>query len=62
MVDSWTYNLNDTLDDTTHLNDHGSVVFGRIVSDLMVEKYEDIGRWTLPNRTLSFDVENGIFA
>jgi len=62
MADSWTYNLNDTLDDTTHLNDHGSVVFGRIVSDLMVEKYGDIGRWTLPNRTLSFDVENGIFA
>ena len=57
---SWVYNLNDTANDTTHLNDWGSVVFGRIVSDLLVDKYGDIAYWTKPNRTLTWEVEHGI--
>lgn len=57
---SWKYNLDDTANDTTHLNDWGSVVFGRIVSDLLVEKYEDIARWTRPNATLTIEIERGI--
>ena len=44
LAASWVYNLNDTANDITHLNDYGSVVFGRLVSDLMVEKYE--GKYT----------------
>jgi len=58
-VASWKYNLDDTANDTTHLNDWGSVVFGRIVSDLMVAKYDDIRYWTKPNRTLTLEIENG---
>ncbi|KAK5137880.1 hypothetical protein LTR08_006649 [Meristemomyces frigidus] len=57
---SWVYNLNDTANDTTHLNDYGSVVFGRIVSDLMVEKYDDIKFWTKPNATLTYELDHGI--
>ena len=57
---SWAYNLNDTANDTTHLNDWGSVVFGRMVSDLMVEKYEDIRLWTRQNETLTWEIEHGI--
>jgi len=57
---SWAYNLDDTANDTTHLNDHGSVVFGRIVSDLLVAKYDDIARWTKANATLSAEIKAGI--
>jgi len=57
---SWKYNLNDTADDTTHLNDYGSVVFGRMVSDLMVDKYDDILFWTVSNTTLTNEIEHGI--
>ena len=59
---SWKYNLDDTANDTTHLNDHGSVVFGRLVSDLLVEKYEDIAYWTRPNGTLTSEIERGVSA
>lgn len=55
---SYVYNL--ASDDYTHLNDWGKVVFGRMVSDLMVEKYKDIAAWTKPNATLSEQIENGI--
>lgn len=55
---SWTYNLNP--DDHTHLNDWGSVVFGRLVSDLLIAKYDDIGEWTVPNKTLSRELKEGL--
>ena len=64
---SWVYNLEDGGNvtqlngtDQTHLNAKGSVVFGRMVSDLMVEKYEDIKFWTRPNATLTYELEHGI--
>lgn len=55
---SWAYNY--LPDDRTHLNDWGSVVFGRLVSDLLVEKYDDIAVWTKPNATLSEALREGI--
>lgn len=55
---SWRYNY--LPDDRTHLNDWGSVVFGRLVSDLLVEKYKDIAAWTKPNATLTAALENGV--
>ncbi|KXT13667.1 hypothetical protein AC579_4991 [Pseudocercospora musae] len=49
---SWGYDLAEG--DHTHLNDYGSVVFGRLVSDLLLEKYgEKFEEWTVPNATLS---------
>lgn len=55
---SWAYNY--LPDDRTHLNDWGSVVFGRLVSDLLVEKYEDVAVWTRPNATLSAALREGV--
>ena len=55
---SWAYNLAE--DDKTHLNHWGSVVFGRIVSDLLVEKYRDIAAWSKPNTTLTEEIKQGI--
>ncbi|OTA39433.1 hypothetical protein BTJ68_00579 [Hortaea werneckii EXF-2000] len=61
------YNLNDggeveklNGEDNTHLNVWGSIVFGRMVSDLMVEKYWDIAFWTKPNVTMSWEIEHGV--
>jgi lysophospholipase L1-like esterase len=55
---SWAYNY--LPDDRTHLNEWGSVVFGRLVSDLLVEKYEDVAVWTRPNVTLSAKLREGV--
>ncbi|KAI7306151.1 chloride channel protein 3 [Hortaea werneckii] len=61
------YNLNDggeveklNGEDNTHLNVWGSIVFGRMMSDLMVEKYWDIAFWTKPNVTMSWEIEHGV--
>lgn len=51
------YNLSPS--DNTHLNLHGSVVFGRIVSDLLVAKYSDIAAYTIPNATLTALINEG---
>ncbi|KAI0017137.1 GDSL-like Lipase/Acylhydrolase [Xylariomycetidae sp. FL0641] len=51
------YNLNG--DDTTHLNDYGSLVFGRMVADLMLREKQSLRRWIRPNETLSFDLWHG---
>ena len=59
---SWKYNLDDTANDTTHLDDYGSVVFGRMVSDLLVTNYADIRYWTKPNATLTYELDHGIAA
>jgi len=39
---------------------HGSVVFGRLVSDLLVAKYQDIAAVTKPNATLSAELADGV--
>lgn len=52
------YNL--APDDWTHLNQWGGVVFARIVSDLLVEKYGSIFTpFTTPNATLSALIKAG---
>lgn len=48
--------------DTTHLNDYGSVVFGRLVADLLLQKLPELDAWFTPNETLSYDLANGIAA
>ncbi|KAI1127862.1 GDSL-like Lipase/Acylhydrolase [Nemania abortiva] len=52
------YNLNP--DDNTHLNAWGSVVFGRIVADLLLEKKPKLEAWIAPNATLSALIANGL--
>ncbi|KAJ4374898.1 hypothetical protein N0V83_001976 [Neocucurbitaria cava] len=52
------YNLNGT--DRTHLSDWGGVVFARIVSDLLVEKYpSEFEEVTRKNATLSATIKAG---
>ncbi|KIN03277.1 carbohydrate esterase family 12 protein [Oidiodendron maius Zn] len=46
--------------DHTHLNPWGEIVFGRMVSDLLVAKYHDIAAYTKPNATLSNELAKGI--
>ena len=55
---SWRYNHLPS--DRTHLNEWGGVVFGRLVSDLLVEKYKDIKVWTTANETLSRALRDGL--
>ncbi|KAI0154379.1 SGNH hydrolase-type esterase domain-containing protein [Xylariaceae sp. FL1272] len=51
------YNL--AADDNTHLNDYGSIVFGRMLADLLIEKKSDLEQWIRPNQTLSQEIANG---
>jgi len=46
--------------DRTHLNPYGTIVFGRLVSDLLVAKYKDIAAVTAPNATLSAQLAKGL--
>ena len=52
------YNFDPT--DRTHLNPYGTIVFGRLVSDLLVAKYKDIAAVTTPNATLSAKLAQGL--
>jgi hypothetical protein len=47
-------------DDTTHLNVDGSIVFGRMVSDLLLAKVSGVAEVTRPNQTLSEQIKTGI--
>ncbi|KAI4730227.1 esterase [Aureobasidium sp. EXF-10728] len=58
--EAWKYNLNPT--DYTHLNGWGSVVFGRMVSDLMVRRFRDIGAVTERDGRLSREIWEGVAA
>lgn len=52
-----------TARDRTHLNPWGEVVFGRMVSDLLVEKYTwEFKEWTVGNETLSRLIREGKLA
>jgi len=55
---AWAYNYMGT--DKTHLNLWGTIVFGRLVSDLLVAKYSDIALETSRNATMSYQLANGI--
>ncbi|GKT84428.1 GDSL-like lipase/acylhydrolase [Colletotrichum tofieldiae] len=52
------YNLVPT--DNTHLNDEGSVVFGRLVADLLLQKEKQLAQWFTPNKTLSDEIWKAI--
>lgn len=56
------YKYNFDADDYTHLNAWGSVVFGRMVSGLLGDKYADVKAVTLANATLSAEIEEGVAA
>ncbi|OLN86867.1 Rhamnogalacturonan acetylesterase RhgT 2 [Colletotrichum chlorophyti] len=46
--------------DNTHLNDEGSVVFGRLVADLLLQKQTALKQWFTPNQTLSDEIWKAI--
>ncbi|KAH8198568.1 hypothetical protein TruAng_007249 [Truncatella angustata] len=54
------YDLNGYGADMTHLNAWGSVVFGRLVADLLLEKKDYLEPWITPNKTLSDEIRSGI--
>lgn len=58
---AYTYNLNPT--DYTHLNDAGSVVFGGIVADLIIQVAGDLSRdgYLKVNADLKKDVDEGVY-
>ncbi|OHW89772.1 GDSL-like lipase acylhydrolase [Colletotrichum incanum] len=46
--------------DNTHLNDEGSVVFGRLVADLLLQKEKQLAQWFTPNKMLSDEIWKAI--
>ncbi|KAH9241062.1 carbohydrate esterase family 12 protein [Colletotrichum gloeosporioides 23] len=52
------YNLK--ADDNTHLNAEGSVVFGRLVADLVLQKETQLASYFNPNKTLSDEIWKAI--
>jgi hypothetical protein len=56
------YDLNGYGQDTTHLNDWGSVVFGRMVADLLLRERPDLDAWFIANETLSYEIWSGVAA
>ncbi|KAI0509010.1 SGNH hydrolase-type esterase domain-containing protein [Xylaria bambusicola] len=53
-----TYNLYP--DDNTHLNSWGSIVFGRIVADLLLEEKPALAAWISANETMSELIRDGL--
>jgi hypothetical protein len=48
--------------DHSHLNAHGSVVFGRIVADLITAEYPELKRWIKKNDALTAAIKAGKYA
>ncbi|KAK1966922.1 GDSL-like Lipase/Acylhydrolase [Colletotrichum sublineola] len=46
--------------DNTHLNDEGSVVFGRLVADLVLRKETQLAQWFTPGKELSDEIWKAI--
>ena len=47
--------------DNTHLNEHGGVVFGRMVADLLLRREEGcLGRYITPDEELSDKIWSGL--
>ncbi|EFQ34242.1 GDSL-like Lipase/Acylhydrolase [Colletotrichum graminicola] len=46
--------------DNTHLNDEGSVVFGRLVADLLLRKETQLAQWFTPDEALSEEIWKAI--
>ncbi|KAI1340302.1 carbohydrate esterase family 12 protein [Xylariaceae sp. FL0016] len=57
---AWRYNWGANRSDTTHLNGWGTVVFGRMVDDLVARALPCLGRWIRPNETMSYEIWHGI--
>ncbi|KAH9889592.1 carbohydrate esterase family 12 protein [Xylariomycetidae sp. FL2044] len=60
---SWVYNWGDDRSDTTHLNEWGTVVFGRMVADLISRDAKGRcleERWIEKNVTMSERIWNGL--
>lgn len=47
-------------DDNTHLNEHGGVVFGRMVADLLQRKKTCLEQYITPDEELSDKIWNGL--
>lgn len=45
--------------DNTHLNKHGSDVFGRIVADLILEQVPELGQWVKKGAGMSAEIQAG---
>jgi lysophospholipase L1-like esterase len=54
------YNLADG--DRTHLNEHGTVVFGRMVADLIVGWKSPLSTYITPDAALSEKITQGVYA
>jgi lysophospholipase L1-like esterase len=54
------YNLADG--DRTHLNEHGTVVFGRMVADLIVGWKSPLSTYITPDAVLSEKITQGVYA
>lgn len=57
---SWNYNWGPT--DRTHLNPAGTVVFGRMLADLLIQKRPDLEKYIQPNKVLSDKIWAGEYA
>ncbi|KAI1075766.1 carbohydrate esterase family 12 protein [Whalleya microplaca] len=57
---AWEYNYGEDKADKTHLNEWGTVVFGRLVADLIIREKPDLGRWITPNETMSHELSHGL--
>ncbi|KAK0204899.1 SGNH hydrolase [Desarmillaria ectypa] len=54
------HRLNRLPDDNTHLNVNGTVVFGRMVADLMAASFPPFKLPIIPNPPLTFNITHGI--
>ncbi|KAI0148336.1 carbohydrate esterase family 12 protein [Hypoxylon sp. NC0597] len=52
------YNYGDDKKDTTHLNPHGEVVFGRMVADLIIREKPCLEKYFTPDKNLSDAIWN----
>lgn len=52
------YNLAE--DDNTHLNEHGGVVFGRMVADLLLRERACLEQYITPDEELSDKIWSGV--
>jgi lysophospholipase L1-like esterase len=48
--------------DRTHLNEHGTVVFGRMVADLIVGWKPALSAYITPDAALSKKIQQGVYA
>ncbi|KAI1653521.1 carbohydrate esterase family 12 protein [Daldinia decipiens] len=55
---AWEYNYGSDKKDTTHLNEHGSIVFGRMEADLIIRAKPNLEKYFTPNKTLSDAIWN----